>query len=465
MGEVYRGRDTRLGRDVALKVISPKLVGDPSLRRRFALEARAASALNHPAIVTVYDVGDTDGISWIAMEWVEGRTLRHVLAGGPLAIHDAFSIAKQMAEGLAAAHAKGVVHRDLKPENVMLTSEGRTKILDFGLARQTIVETIESSGSGVETIVPPASCRKGPSRHRRLHVSGAGVWLAVDFRSDQFAFGLIAYEDAAGRRAFVRPTAVETLSGGDPRRADASVIRPPWDPDALLAVIARCPGKRPDERFASTRPRRRARLAGSGALARGITVGLRADRNAPDAGAARDASLSRRAAIVLGAVLALVLAALAWTRFRTADSAIESVAVLPFENGTKDPEADFLGDGLTETLINQLSRVSSLKVMARGTVFRFKGTDDPLGAGRKLSVGAVVTGAVARRGSQLVISAELIEIATGRRLWGETYDRSFSDLQRVQDSIASEILDGLRLRLSGEETDARRSRDREFRGA
>ena len=142
MGEVYRGRDTRLGRDVALKVISPKRLGDPDLRLRFELEARAASALNHPSIVTIYDVGDTEGIAWIAMEWVEGRTLRQALleADGPLPLRDALTIARQIAEGLAAAHAKGVVHRDLKPENVMLAADGRSKILDFGLARQSFVE-------------------------------------------------------------------------------------------------------------------------------------------------------------------------------------------------------------------------------------------------------------------------------------------------------------------------------------
>ena len=457
MGEVYRGRDTRLGRDVALKVISPKLVGDPSLRRRFALEARAASALNHPAIVTVYDVGDTDGISWIAMEWVEGRTLRQVLAGGPLTIHDAFSIAKQMAEGLAAAHARGVVHRDLKPENVMLTSEGRTKILDFGLARQTIVETLEGSGSAVETIVPPALVSiEGTILGTVGYMSPEQAsGLAVDFRSDQFAFGLIAYEMLAGRRAFVRPTAVETLSAviREEPVALSSVRR--GIPDAFLGVIARCLAKRPEERFASTRDLADAlssldSAAFAGAVSDPDALAPTEARRMPAPRATR-ALAPRRAAIVLGAVLALVLAAVGWTRFRPARSAIQSVAVLPFENGTRDPEADFLGDGLTETLISQLSRVSSLKVMARGTVFRFKGTADPQEAGRKLGVGAVVTGTVARRGSQLVISAELIEIATGLRLWGETYDRPFSDLQRVQDSIASEISDGLRLRLSGEE--------------
>src|SRR5437667_10581408 len=163
MGEVYRGRDTRLGRDVALKVISPKRLGDDDLRRRFELEARAASVLNHPSIVTIYDVGETEGVSWIAMEWVEGRTLRDALIEGPLSTRDALSIARQIAEGLAAAHAKGIVHRDLKPENVMLAPDGRSKILDFGLARQTIVDSLEGSMSGVDTVagLPSAATFEG----------------------------------------------------------------------------------------------------------------------------------------------------------------------------------------------------------------------------------------------------------------------------------------------------------------
>jgi serine/threonine protein kinase len=180
MGEVYHGLDTRLGRDVALKVISPKLVGDLSLRRRFELEARAASALNHPAIVTIYDVGDTDGVSWIAMEWVEGRTLREALAAGPLGILEACAIARQMTDGLAAAHAKGVVHRDLKPENVMLAADGRTKILDFGLARQTFVETLAATRRSGDRRATPASFA-GTILGTVGYMSRAGVRTAGGF--------------------------------------------------------------------------------------------------------------------------------------------------------------------------------------------------------------------------------------------------------------------------------------------
>jgi eukaryotic-like serine/threonine-protein kinase len=455
MGEVYRGRDTRLGRDVALKVISPKLVGDASLRRRFELEARAASALNHPSIVTVYDVGDTDGISWIAMEWVDGRTLRQVLSGGPLAVHDAFSIARQIAEGLAAAHAKGVVHRDLKPENVMLAEDGRTKILDFGLARRTIVNTLEGTSSGADTVALAASIEGTILGTVGYMSPEQASGLAVDFRSDQFSFALIVYEMLAGRRAFVRPTAVETLSAVI-REAPVplSSIRR-GIPDVLLGLIARCLAKRPEDRFASTRDLVAA-LA-SVEIASSLETGSPAvwlapaeTTIAPPRSIAR-ARPTRSVAIMLGVVLAVAIGAAGWNRFHASRGAIDSVAVLPFENTGTSTDAEYLGDGITESLINQMSRVTSLKVMARGTVFRFKGTTDPQDAGRKLGVGAVVTGTVTRRSNQLVIAVELIEISTGVRLWGETYDRPFADLQRVQDSIVSDIADGLRLQLSGKD--------------
>jgi len=255
MGEVYRGRDTRLGREVALKVISPKRVGDADLRRRFELEARAASVLNHPSIVTIYDVGETNGVSWIAMEWVEGRTLREVLSDGPLPMRDALTIGRQIAEGLSAAHGKGIVHRDLKPENVMVGRDGRTKILDFGLARRTFVDTLWGTQSKMETAAPPPA------------VTGEGVILGTvgymspeqasglpaDARSDQFALGLIVYEMVTGLRAFSCPTAVETL---------AAIIKeePPSPsslrhdvPPAVESLIARCLAKRPQERFGSAK--------------------------------------------------------------------------------------------------------------------------------------------------------------------------------------------------------------------
>jgi eukaryotic-like serine/threonine-protein kinase len=251
MGEVYRGVDTRLGRAVALKVISQRLVGDEGSRRRFETEARAASALNHPAIVTIYDIGEGDGLSWIAMELVEGRTLREAIVDGPLSIRQAWSIARQLAEGLAAAHAKGIVHRDLKPENVMLTHEGGAKILDFGVARQ--VTPASASASSLATTTDAGTVAGEILGTVGYMSPEQATGRNVDFRSDQFSFGAVIYELLAGQRAFQRPTAVETLSAilrDEPpplasTRADA--------PDALQRVIGRCLEKAPEQRFASTR--------------------------------------------------------------------------------------------------------------------------------------------------------------------------------------------------------------------
>lgn len=212
MGEVYRGRDTRLGRDVALKVISPALVEHQSSRQRFEREARAASALNHPAIVTVYDVGESDGVSWIAMEWVDGRTLRQLLADRHLPVHTAWSIGRQIAEGLAAAHARGVVHRDLKPENVMIAEDGRIRILDFGLARQSLPGGFDNSLEAAETLADVGGTVDGLILGTIGYLSPEQAsGSAADFRSDQFALGLVIYEMLAGRRAFAQPGAVDNL--------------------------------------------------------------------------------------------------------------------------------------------------------------------------------------------------------------------------------------------------------------
>jgi TolB-like protein/cytochrome c-type biogenesis protein CcmH/NrfG len=450
MGEVYRGKDVRLGRDVAVKVISPERVGDPRLRRRFELEARAASVLNHPSIVTVYDVGETNGVPWIAMEWVEGETLRHALGGGPLPLRPALQLARQIAEGLAVAHAKGIVHRDLKPANVMITADGRGKILDFGLARQT-TSAAQELLSQADTLESPSD-----SATREGAILGTVGYMSpeqasgrpADFRSDQFSFGVLVYEMLSGQRAFARPTPVETL---------AAVIRDepvplaelrPGLPPRLEGVLATCLAKRPEDRFASTRE-----LAGAlEALSSGSAAVLESPTQSGIASPSRPTrtrALARRGLLV-GVPLALVLA-VAGVRFCAAPTAIESLAVLPFEDASEEPGAEYLGDGLTESLIDQISRVRALKVMARATVFRHKGTADPLGVARSLGVGAVLTGSVSRRGGQVSVSAELVETKTGARLWSERFDRPFSELVRVLDLLAKGVATGLQLQLSPEE--------------
>jgi len=451
MGEVYRGRDTRLGREVALKVIAPRLAGDAAFVRRFEIEARAASVLNHPAIVTVYDIGEAAGVSWIAMEWVEGRTLRQALADGPLPLREAWSITRQVADGLAAAHVKGIVHRDLKPENVMLGADGRARILDFGLARQTLGESLEGSLSQANTISTPPrdETREGMILGTVGYMSPEqAAGRLVDFRSDQFALGLIAYEMLTGQRAFARPTAVETLSAVIRDEPVPVAALRSGVPGRLQELVARCLAKRPDDRFASTRDL----ATGLDAIGSGLSATDEAPTDLLETAPARAPRRPRspKTSLAVAATLGVGLAGATWLHYRT-PAAIDSLAVLPFENASKDPEAEYLGDGLTDSLIHQMSRVPSLKVMARATVFRFKGTTDPQEAGRKLGVGAVLTGTVLRRGQELSISAELVEISTGARLWGERYDRPFHDLLGVQDAIASEMATGLRLRLSGQE--------------
>ncbi|PYQ11760.1 MAG: hypothetical protein DMF80_20775, partial [Acidobacteria bacterium] len=367
-----------------------------------------------------------------------------MISGGPLSLHDAVAVLRQIAEGLAVAHANGVVHRDLKPENVMLTADGRSKILDFGLARQNLGQAWPAPISQVDTV----ATRPSDGTHEGTILGTVGYMSpeqasgrSAELRSDQFALGLIAYEMLTGRRAFARPTAVETLSAIIREEPIPLSSLRPGIPEPLQRLIATCLAKRPEDRFASTRELAAA-LESLVTAASAAPVASPETPIAPPSEAARRLRF-RRPVLVLGAGFALALAGAAWMRFHAPRTAVGSLAVLPFENASKDPQAEYLGDGLTESLIDQMSRLPSLKVMARATVFRFKAAD-PQQAGRELGVGAVLTGTVSRRGDQLSISAELVEIPSGARLWGVKYDRPFADLLRVQDSIASEISDGLR---------------------
>ncbi|HSE63814.1 MAG TPA: protein kinase [Thermoanaerobaculia bacterium] len=444
MGEVYRARDARLDRDVAIKVLPENLAGDPVALSRFEREAKAVAAISHPNILAIHDFGTDSGVTFAVTELLDGETLRGRLAGGALPWREAVELAAAVADGLAAAHSRGIVHRDLKPENIFLTSDGRIKILDFGLARRekALSPPQQTAARTVTQPTMPGTVMGTVGYMSPEQVTGH----AADARSDIFSFGCVLYEMATGARTFSGRTGAETMSSilrdepPDPRKLTREL------PADVARVILHCLKKEPDQRFQSARDlsfNLKAILAGAP-----ITT-----LSVPHP-AARSRALWRIAAAA--AVVAVLLAAgIGIGRLRrdssSAAGAIESLAVLRFENASRDPEAEYLSDGLAENLIDQMTRVRSLKVMARGTVFRVQESTSPLETGRKLGVGAVLAGSVSRRGNDVSVSAELIDTETGARLWGEKYDRPLSDLLRVQDSIALAVADGLRLRLPEEE--------------
>jgi eukaryotic-like serine/threonine-protein kinase len=444
MGEVYRARDTRLDRDVAIKVLPEHLADDAASLSRFEREAKAIAAISHPNILAIHDFGTEGGVTFAVTELLEGETLRARLAGGAFPWRHAVEIGAAVAEGLGAAHGRGIVHRDLKPENVFLTSDGRVKILDFGLARREshLVHPEHTTAPTVTQQTMPGTVMGTVGYMSPEQVTGS----PGDARSDIFSFGCVLYEMVTGARTFSGRTGAETLSSilrdepPDPRQTQREL------PADVARVILHCLKKEPDQRFQSARDLAfdlNAILAGSAVTAPAAPLVDSRGR------------LLRRAGAAVAAAAILLAAGYAISRLShgsgPAGGGIRSLAVLPFANAGSGPDAGYLGDGLTESLIEQLSRVPALKVMARATVSRYRGNADPQDSGKKLGVGAVLTGDVSRRNDQLSVSAELIETSTGARLWGEKYDRPLDELIRVQDSIAAAVAQGLRLELSDEE--------------
>jgi TolB-like protein len=439
MGEVYRARDARLGRDVALKVLPPELAVDQDRLRRFEREARAASALNHPNVVTIHDVGTERGTPWLAMELVDGRSLRALLSGGALPLPTLVSIAAQVAEALARAHEAGIVHRDLKPENVMVTDDGLVKVLDFGLAKAVPAGEVGSLSATLD-VETSAGVILGTVGYMSPE-QAAG--RAADFRSDQFSLGAILYEMAAGRRAFRRETAVETLSAIVRDEPTPLAELRPDVPEPLRWIVERCLAKEPHERYASTRDLARdlARLRdGSASMARATAPGVQ-----PKA--------SRRLRLVLGIAILLALAGggTLWrlrTRAGPAAAGKASLAVLPFQNFGGDARDDYFVDGMTESLITDLAKVEGLLVIARNSVFVYKGKPvDVRRVGKELDVKYVLEGSVQRAGDTVRVNAQLVDAASGFHVWADKYDRPVTQLLRMEDEISSRIASALRLAL------------------
>jgi TolB-like protein len=442
MGEVYRAHDVRVDRDVAIKVLPPRLARDDEARARLAREARAVAAISHPNVLHLYEFEQENELSYVVTELLEGETLREQLTRGSLGWRRAAEIAASIADGLSAAHAKGIVHRDLKPENVFITNDGWVKILDFGLARNR----------------PPAPMPLDESQPtERLHsdeidsdtnvIGTVGYMAPEQLRAematpatDIFALGCILYECVTGRGAFRSDTAVDTMTAvlrdALPSITDSGQ-RVPYELDR---IVHRCVEKNPIARFQS---------AGDLAFAlRSIATGDVLPL-APAAGAAAAPRVSKRW-VGVAIVAALVILTFAIVRLRTDNAPIRSLAVLPFVNDTRDPANEYLSDGVTESLIDSLSHVPGLAVVSRASVFRYKDKDaSPQQAARELKVQAVLTGRIVRPREELIISTELIDGRTNRHLWGRQFRTKLDDLSVAQASISREIAEQLQLELSG----------------
>jgi len=458
MGVVYRAEDTRLGRQVAVKFLSAKLAADQGSLERFQREARSASALSHPHICAIFDVGQHNGVPFIVMELLDGMTLRHRLDGRPLPIDRLLEFAVQAADALDAAHSQGIVHRDIKTANIFVTARGEIKVLDFGLAKLSV------AGSPLVDPFSDTTLARGQSPQATAagQTLGTLAYMSpeqargedLDGRGDLFSFGIVLYEMATGHEPFTGKTSAlvfDAILHQSP--APASSVNPSV-PAELNHVIEKALEKDRTVRYQSAADLR----ADLKRLKRDTDSGRVASAPAthPSAAAVSPAPrISRRSLALLGAAaLVVAVSAGAYLMLGGRGAAIDSVAVLPFVASGESGDTDYLTDGITETLINGLTQLPNLRVSARSVVFRYKGKDtDAQQIGRDLNVRAVVTGRVSMRGDRLVIQAELMNVADGSQLWGDQYNRPVSDLLAVQDDIAGEILDKIQPRLSGAERD------------
>jgi serine/threonine-protein kinase len=444
MGEVWLAKDTRLGRYVALKLLPERVAADGELTRRLTHEARAASALNHPNILTVHDIGEHQGRPYVVSEYVEGISLRERLGHGPLPFAEAAGITLQIAEGLSAAHRIGLVHRDIKPENIMLRTDGRVKVLDFGIAKRLTEDpaqtglTATRSGAVLGTVayLSPEQARCEP----------------VDTRTDLWALGAVLYEMTTGRQAFTGTTAASIFDAILNRVPVPALQLNPQLPPGLEHIIGKALEKDRERRYqgAADIQSDLNRLIRDGGLALG--TGSDAVTNSNER-PRREKRIAAAAACIV--VLASISSGIFYLRNRDMHpqmKAITSVAVLPFTNTNRDTGSDYLGDGISASIINSLSSAPQLKVIARTTTFRFKGKEiDPQQLGRLLHVGAVVTGTLAQHGDAVTIQTELIDAGSGAELWGEQYQRPMSQIQDLQGEIAGDIAGKLRLRLAGQQ--------------
>jgi serine/threonine-protein kinase len=460
MGIVYKAEDLRLGRFVCLKFLPEKLSKDHPAIERFQREARAASSLNHPHICTIYDVDEYEEQNFIVMEFLEGQTLKHRIAGRPIEIERVPEYGHQMADALEAAHAKAIIHRDIKPANIFLTDRGQIKLLDFGLAK------LLPERKGVASLTHAGAAFSNTTQDAHLTSTGVAMGTVaymspeqvrgeeLDERTDLFSLGLVLYEMATGKQAFSGNTSgviFEAILNRAP--IPPARLNPAISPQ-LEHIINKALEKDRSLRYRTAgdlaADLQRLKRDSDSARAFHVTSGV-SELPAP-----------KRALIHLAwagpLVLALLLLALNVGGLRdrifsrSAPGRIDSIAVLPFANVGNDPKTEYLSDGITESLINSLSQLPNLSVTSRNTVFRYKAQlTDPQRLGHDLGVRTILTGRLVQTGDELMISVSLEDVRQSRQIWGEQYNRKLSNLVSVQQEIASDIYSRLRPKLAGEE--------------
>ena len=481
MGEVYLAQDTRLDRKVALKILPAELASHSDRMERFVREAKSAAALNHPNIATIHEIGESEGVNFIAMEFVDGVTLREKIHRERAELRRLLRHLQHVAEGLAKAHGAGIVHRDLKPDNIMVTRDGHAKILDFGLAKlieQTALPGADSSE--VVTAMMPQHSTPGTVMGTVGYMSpeqAQGKTKEIDQRSDIFSFGCMLFEAATGKKPFEGDSVVKSLHMVIYEPAPPLAEINPDVPTELQRIVRRCLAKDPDERYQSIKEvaielkELRRDLQPTG-IETTVTPSIKSETTGTTRGDDTQSQSSTTASkassaeyVVTGikqhrlAAAIMLLALLGSASFfayylyaRSTETAIESIAVMPFSNESGKTDAEYLSDGMTETLITSLSQLPNLKVKARSSVFRYKGKEtDPKTIGKDLDVQAILNGRIAQIGDQLTLSLELVDVQTENILWSQRYSRKQADLVSLQSEIAKDVSTHLKAKLSGAE--------------